>query len=66
LIAAADKLKVFPYANAVYLPLRALRYEYRKALVRNYVMFYCVDEGKKLVTMLRVVYAGRDYDELFF
>ena len=42
----------------------ALKHEYRKILVQNYLMFYWVDEEKKLVTVARVVYAKRDYGRL--
>ena len=45
-------------------PIRPLKHEYRKILVQNYLMFYWVDEEKKLVTVARVVYAKRDYGRL--
>ena len=44
--------------------IRPLKHEYRKILVQNYLMFYWVDEEKKLVTVARVVYAKRDYGRL--
>ena len=64
LIAAADGIQAFPYANPQYLPLRPLTYEYRKLLVRNYLLFYRVDEKNKQVTVTRVLYARRDYNRL--
>lgn len=62
LIKAADNLGLFPYANAVYIPIKALKYEYRKLLVKNYIIFYRVDETGKTVTVARVIYARRDYE----
>lgn len=61
LIQAAERLSEFPYSNPVYSPLRPLKYEYRKQLVKNYIMFYWVDEEKKTVTVARVIYGKRDY-----
>ena len=61
---AADSLSEFPYASPVHIPLRPLDYEYRKLSVRNYLLFYRVDEARKLVTVARVIYAGRDYGRL--
>jgi toxin ParE1/3/4 len=55
---------LFPYATPTYQPIRPLKHEYRKILVQNYLMFYWVDEEKKLVTVARVVYAKRDYGRL--
>lgn len=62
LIEAAEGIPAFPYANPVHMPIRPLRHEYRKLLVRSYLMFYWVDEDKQLVTVARVIYAGRNYD----
>lgn len=62
LIEAADGIPAFPYANPVHMPIRPLKHEYRKLLVHNYLMFYWVDEEKKLITVARVIYAGRNYD----
>ena len=64
LIEAGDDVPKFPYTNPAFIPIRPLKHEYRKLLVQNYFMFYWVDEGKKLVTVARVVYAKRDYERL--
>lgn len=64
LVNAAEGMLKFPYSTRVYQPIRSLKHEYRKILVQNYLMFYWVDEEKKLVTVARVVYAKRDYDQL--
>ena len=64
LIEAGDGIPKFPYANPSYTPIRPLKREYRKLRVRNYAMFYWVDEAEQLVTVARVVYAKRDYERL--
>ncbi len=63
-IEAGDSIPEFPYANPAYTPIRPLKHEYRKRLVQNYIMFYWVDEGKKLATVARVIYAKRDFARL--
>lgn len=62
LIAAGDGLLDFPYANPVHMPVRPLKHEYRKLLVDSYLVFYWVDEREKLITVARVIYAGRSFD----
>ena len=64
LVNAAESVLTFPYAAPAYQPIRSLKHEYRKILVQNYLMFYWVDEGERLVTVARVVYAKRDYGRL--
>lgn len=64
MIEAAEKLTDMPYKCPVYIPVKPLKHEYRKLIIQKYIMFYWVDENKKLVTIARVVYSGRDYDKL--
>lgn len=64
LVNAAESVLTFPYALPSYQPIRSLKREYRKILVQNFLMFYWVDEEKKLVTVVRVVYAKRDVARL--
>ena len=64
LVNAAESVLTFPYALPSYQPIRSLKREYRKILVQNFLMFYWVDEEKKLGTVARVVYAKRDISRL--
>ena len=64
MIEAAGRLCDFPYINTVHQTIKPLKQEYRKLLVKNYIMFYWVDEKKKLITIARVIYARRDYEKL--
>ena len=58
---AIEKTKDFPYANSALVPIRPLRFEYRKLMVGNYMILYRVEETEKLITVARVVYSKRDY-----
>jgi len=64
LIEAAGMLTEFPYINAIHQTLKPLKHEYRKQIVKNYIMFYWIEEENKLVTIARVIYARRDYEKL--
>lgn len=64
MIEAADRLMDFLYKNRVYNPIRPLKQEYRRLLVQNYIIFYYVDELKKLITISGVIYARREYGKL--
>ena len=64
MVEAAEKILIFPYAAPVYLPIRSLKHEYRKILVQNYLIFYWIDESKKLVTVARILYARRNHSQL--
>lgn len=64
MIAAGDRLRLFPYAHPVHMPIRPLIHEYRKMLVQNYLMFYWVNEEEKRITIARVIYARRNYELL--
>jgi len=37
---------------------------YRKAIIKNYVLIYIVDEDSKTVRILRFFYGARDYGKL--
>ena len=63
-VEAGERIPAFPYANPAYIPLRPLKYEYRKLVVQNYMMLYWVDEENKVVTVARVIYGKRDFERL--
>ncbi len=64
IIKTTDTLADFPYAYPAYIPIRPTENEYRKISVQNYLIFYSVNEKTKTVTIARVVYAKRNYDNL--
>ena len=63
-VKTADSLATFPYAHEAYIPIRPLKHEYRKVSVKNYLMFFWVEEETKVVTIARVIYTARDYGKL--
>lgn len=64
LIDAVEGLSHFPYANPVYIPIKPLKREYRKLSVKNYLVFYSVDEARHEVTIYRAIYARRNYEKV--
>ncbi len=64
MIEAAENVLAFPYALPAYQPLRPLKHEYRKIIVKNFLMFYWVDEEKRIVTIARVIYTKRNVVQL--
>lgn len=58
-----SRLKDFPYSCRIYQPLKPLEREYRILTVKNYAVFYTVNEQEKLVEIYRVIYAKRDLDK---
>ncbi len=55
-------LSAFPYSAPIYIPIRLLEHEYRKLLVKNYMVFYWVEERTKVITIARIFYAKRNFD----
>ena len=63
IIAAVRTLDTFP--------LRCSQYEHepwrsrglRKLTVKKYIVFYTVDEEKKIVTVIRIMYGARDLEK---
>ena len=64
IVKSTERLAEFPYSCPVYTPIRPLRYEYRKLRVENYLVFYTVNEASKTVTVMRIIYAKREFEKL--
>ena len=69
IVSTIDKLAEMPYRYPIYYPLAAfpvkpLKLEYRKLVVKNYLVFYWLNEEKHLVTIARVIYGGRNIDNI--
>ncbi len=65
LVSALEKsikaLEKFPYAHQVYITNKILENEYRFIPVKNYLVFYRVEEDKKKVVISRVFYGSMNY-----
>ena len=64
MIQAAEKLTAFPYAHPAHRAAIPLKNEYRKLMIKNYIMFYWVNEKEKKVVIARIIYSRRDYENL--
>ena len=54
-----------PYIYPIYFPIEPLKYEYRKIVSGNYLIFYRVDEPQKLLKVMRIIYGKRDLNRQF-
>ncbi len=63
-IQAAEDMRTFPYGTPVRTSIRPLKQECRKIIVKNYMMFYWVEESTKTVIVARVLYCKRDHKKL--
>lgn len=60
MVEAIEDAGIFPYAAPPHIPIRPLKHEYRKLIVKNHLVFCWVDEQAKKLTVARAVYAKRD------
>jgi Plasmid stabilisation system protein. len=68
-VSTIEKLTEMPYRYPIYYPVasfsvKPLKMEYRKMVVRNYLVFYWVNEEKQHVIIARVIYGGRNTDNI--
>lgn len=64
ILKAVNSLSETPYKYPEYYPTKSLDEKYRRIVVRNYDVFYYVDEDSQKVVVSRVIYAGRDIDRI--
>jgi len=64
IVKAAEGLVEFPYSKAVHFSPKPLKQEYRQLMVKNYAIFYWVNEAEKTIVIARVIYARRNFDKL--
>lgn len=63
-MSSLDNILKFPYGNSVYQPIGVLKNEYRSHKIKNYLMFYTINEEKKLITIVRVLYQKMDISNI--
>ncbi len=64
LMKAAESLKRFPYIGIRLAAEFPLKREYRILLIRKHLLFFTIDEERKMVTLVRVIYGWKKYDKL--
>lgn len=57
IIKKINLLAKIPYSPRYYRSVKTLFHEYRKLLLKNYFVFYWVNEEKRIVTVARIIYA---------
>lgn len=61
-----NNLSQFPYGGTEYIPIKPLKNKYRKSKVKNYLIFYIVNEKNKTVTIARVLYEKRNIIKVIY
>ena len=59
-INGAESLMNFPHGLSVFKPIKKLKYDYRSVKIKNFLMFYTINEEEKVVTIVRVLYRKMD------
>ena len=61
-IVATNSILEFPYGYPIYNLFENLKNEYRSIKVKNFLMFYTIDEEKKTITIARILYQKMSID----
>lgn len=59
-----DKIANFPYSVSIYRSTNVLKNEYRSYKVKNFLMFYTINEKEKIITIARILYQKMDIDNI--
>ncbi|HIT21580.1 MAG TPA: type II toxin-antitoxin system RelE/ParE family toxin [Candidatus Scybalousia intestinigallinarum] len=51
-----DHILQFPYGCSIYKTSGVLKNEYRTYKVKNFLIFYTINEDEKIVTVVRILY----------
>ena len=63
-IKGVNSILEFPYASSVYKVSRKLEHEYRSFKIKNFLMFYTINENEKIITIARVLYQKMDVNNI--
>ncbi len=59
-----DEIEKHPYFFSVHSWKRKLDHEYRKAKVKNYYIFFYIEEETKEIIIARFIYVGRNLNNI--
>lgn len=62
LVAGMESLSRLPFRCSAHVPIRPLKFEYRKLRVGNYLVFFRISEEEEIVTIARVLYGRSNLD----
>ncbi len=51
-----DDILKFPYGSPIYNPIGFLNNKYRSYRVKNFLVFYTINEEEEIITIVRVLY----------
>lgn len=57
------RLRDFPYSCSIVSDEHLKSRDYRKLIIKNYIVFYLVDDAKKQVVVMRIVYGSQNYQQ---
>lgn len=63
-MSSIDDILKFPYGGSVYQSIGILKNEYRSHRIKNFLMFYTINEEEKLITIVRVLYRKMDISNI--
>lgn len=61
---AIQRLKAYPESGSYVSHNNLPQKRYRKLLIKNYIVFYVVEDTSQTVIIMRVLYGKRDYGNL--
>lgn len=59
----ANNIIKFPYSNPEYITNKKLNNKYRISSIKNFLIFYTIDEKEKTITISRVLYKKREINK---
>ena len=60
-----DEIEKHPYFFTIHSGKKKYDHEYRKAKVKNYYIFFYIEEDTKEIIVTRFVYVGRNLDNIY-
>ena len=60
----ANNILTFPYGSAEYYPIKQKKNKYRRSVVKNFHIFYTINEKTKTILVMRVLYRKRDLNNI--
>ena len=63
-IKGINSILEFPYGSSVYKTSKKLNLEYRCFKIKNFLMFYTINEKEKIITIVRVLYKKMDINNI--
>ncbi len=63
-ISSFDKILEFPYGCSVYKLSETLNKEYRSYKVKNFLIFYLINDSENLITIVRVLYQKMNINDI--